>query len=142
MLPLHNRSLRLALSSIAIAVVANVAAVTALGAQTAAAGDSVALSLDDALRRGMERNADIGIARSRLRGAGAQRAAARSVFLPQITSQSSYSRTLRGPFSDLGRNVGSGTGNEELGSLFDELLSRKNSYSNSLGASQVLFNRQ
>jgi len=65
----------------------------------------------------MERNEDIGVARSRVRGASAQRAAARSVLLPQITSQSSYSRTLRGPFSDLGRSVRTETGNEEIGSL-------------------------
>ena len=141
MLRLINRSLRLPGLPIAVAIVASAVTMPELGAQAPASGDSIALSLDDALRRGMERNEDIGVARSRVRGAGAQRSAARSVFLPQITSQSSYSRTLRGPFSDLGRSVRSGTGSEELGSLFDELTSRKNSYSNSLGASQVLFNK-
>src|SRR6185503_14305263 len=68
--------------------------------------DTMTLSLGAAVHRAMQRNEDIGIARSQVRGASAQRASARSAFLPQITSQSSYSRTLRGPFSDIGSVAG------------------------------------
>jgi outer membrane protein TolC len=99
------------------------------------------LSLGAAVHRAMQRNEDIGIARSQVRGASAQRASARSAFLPQITSQSSYSRTLRGPFSDIGSVAGT-PADDQVNSFFDDLQGRKNTYTNSLGAQQLLFDRR
>ena len=101
--------------------------------------DSIPLSLDGAVRRAMQKNEDIVIARSQVRGAVAQRASARSAFMPQITSQTSYTRTLRGPFDDVG-SVGETGG--DVGPLLDDLLNRKNNYANTIGASQLLFDRR
>ena len=63
--------------------------------------DAVILSLDAAVRRAMQKNEDIVIARSQVRGATAQRASARSAFMPQINSQTRYARTMRGPLDDM-----------------------------------------
>jgi outer membrane protein TolC len=106
-----------------------------------AKADTMTLSLGAAVHRAMQRNEDIGIARSQVRGASAQRASARSAFLPQITSQSSYSRTLRGPFSDIGSVAGT-PADDQVNSFFDDLQGRKNTYTNSLGAQQLLFDRR
>jgi len=122
----------------AIAEIASVG--SAVHAQAPSKPDTIPLSLDAAVRRAMQHNEDIGIARSQVRGASAQRASARSLFLPQITSQSSYSRTLRGPFSDLGR-IPTETPDDQVGSLFNDISSRKNMYSNNIGASQLVFDR-
>jgi outer membrane protein TolC len=106
---------------------------------TTSSKDSIPLSLDGAVRRAMQKNEDIVIARSQVRGAMAQRASARSAFMPQITSQTSYTRTLRGPFDDIG-SVGEAGG--DVGPLLDDLLNRKNNYGNTIGASQLLFDRR
>jgi outer membrane protein TolC len=94
------------------------------------------LSLGAAVQRAMQRNEDIGIARSQMRSAMAQRVQARSAFMPQITSQTSYSRTLRGPLSDIGDVAGS------VEPFLNDLDSRRNMYSNTLGASQLVFDRK
>ena len=106
---------------------------------TTSSKDSIPLSLDGAVRRAMQKNEDIVIARSQVRGAMAQRASARSAFMPQITSQTSYTRTLRGPFDDIG-SVGETGG--DVGPLLNDLLNRKNNYANTIGASQLLFDRR
>src|SRR5687767_13638930 len=121
-----------------VALAAPAAVATAQNAP--ASQEPIALSLDAAVRRGMQRNEDIGIARAQVRGAMAQRASARSAFMPQITSQTSYARTLRGPFSDIGRLGGDAAG--EVEPLLDDLISRKNNYTNTLGASQLVFDRR
>jgi len=106
---------------------------------TTSSKDSIPLSLDGAVRRAMQKNEDIVIARSQVRGAMAQRVSARSAFMPQITSQTSYTRTLRGPFDDVG-SVGETGG--DVGPRLDDLLNRKNNYANTIGASQLLFDRR
>ena len=121
-----------------VALAAPAAVATAQNAPTSQ--EPIALSLDAAVRRGMQRNEDIGIARAQVRGAMAQRASARSAFMPQITSQTSYARTLRGPFSDLGHIGGDAAG--EVEPLLDDLISRKNNYTNTLGALQLVFDRR
>ena len=96
------------------------------------------LSLDAAVRRGIQRNEDLGIARAQVRGATAQRGSARSAFMPHLTSQSSYARTLRGPLSEIGRLSGDAG---QIEPLLNDLDSRKNTYSNTLGATQLVFDR-
>src|SRR5262245_48174560 len=121
MLRLNHRQLpiRWALS---VSIAATTGAASAAHAQSPSAGrDTMTLSLSAAVQRAMERNEDIGIARSQVRGASAQRASARSAFLPQINQQSSYTRTLRGPFSDVGRVDGNGT-DDQITPLFDDIL--------------------
>ena len=104
------------------------------------AREPMPLSLDDAVRRGMQRNEDIGIARAQLRGAMAQRGAARSAFMPHLTSQTSYARTLRGPFSEIGPSSGDAAG--QIEPLLDDLVGRKNTYAHTLGATQLVFDRE
>ena len=138
---LTHRPNRSHASSIVFAIVACAAVGSGMHAQAPSTkSDTIPLSLDAAVRRAMQRNEDIGIARSQVRGAMAQRTSARSAFLPQLTSQTSYQRTLRGPFSDLG-SIGAQP-EAEVQSLFDELESRKNNYSSGLGAKQLLFDRR
>lgn len=141
MLRLNHRHwpIRWALS---VSIAATTGAASAAHAQSPSAGpDTMTLSLSAAVQRAMQRNEDIGIARSQVRGATAQRTSARSAFLPQINQQASYTRTLRGPFSDVGRVDGNDT-DDQIGPLFDDMLSRKNSYTSTFGASQLLFDRR
>src|SRR5262245_13085400 len=141
MLRLTHRQLpiRWALS---VSIAATIGAASAAYAQSPSARpDTMALSLSAAVQRAMERNEDIGIARYQGRGPSAQRASARSAFLPQINQQSSYTRTLRGPFSDIGRVDGT-SADDQITPLFDDMLSRKNSYTSTFGASQLLFDRR
>ena len=126
---------------LAVSMAATVSIGSALHAQAPSAkSDTITLSLSAAVQRAMQHNEDIGIARSQIRGAAAQRSSARSAFLPQITSQTSYARTLRGPLSDIG-SLGGDVGGQ-VQPLLDDLNNRKNNYSNTLGASQLLFDRR
>src|SRR5262245_3438575 len=128
--------------ALSVSIAATTGAASAVNAQSpSATADTMTLSLAAALSRAMQRNEDIGIARSQVRGASAQRASARSAFLPQINQQSSYTRTLRSPFSDIGR-VDGNSADDQLAPLFDDMLNRKNSYTSSFGASQLLFDRR
>ena len=141
--PIHRLHRPIASASVvgqlAFAAVASPVAV-ATAQNAPASPEPMALSLDAAVRRGMQRNEDLGIARAQVRGALAQRASARSAFMPQITSQTSYARTLRGPFSDIDRLSGDPSGQSEL--LLDDLNDRKNNYTNTLGATQLVFDRR
>ena len=128
--------------ALSVAIAATTGAASAVNAQApSATADTMTLSLAAALSRAMQRNEDIGIARSQVRGASAQRASARSAFLPQINQQSSYTRTLRGPFSDIGR-VDGNSADDQVSPLLDDMLNRKNSYTSTFGASQLLFDRR
>ena len=132
-----HRLNRWALFCCLVATAAHVSTgVSVANAQTPVKSDSMTLSLSAAVARAMQRNEDIGIARSQIRGAMAQRAQARSAFMPQITSQTSYARTLRGPLSNIGESAGS------VEQLLDDLDARRNNYSNTLGASQLVFDRK
>lgn len=104
--------------------------------------DSLPLSLNDAVRRAMQRNEAIGISRSEVRGATADKQALRSVFKPQLSSASNLQRTIRSPFSGLEDLSSSGDLDPRLGGALNSLLARKNSYSGGLTASQLLFNRE
>lgn len=63
-----------------------------------AAGDTVVLSLDDAVRRALDESEEIRLARSQLELAGAEVTATGSQRLPQLSADAGYTRTFASPF--------------------------------------------
>lgn len=74
-------------------------------AQLAAAPDTIALSLREALARALERSEEVRIAQSQVAQAEASVASARSSLLPQVNTQLLYTRALRSVFQDAGFEV-------------------------------------
>ena len=71
----------------------------AVGAQApAAATDTVALSLDDAVRRAASQSEEVRLAQREVDLAAAQVTVARSQALPQVNGRVNYTRTFRSPF--------------------------------------------
>jgi outer membrane protein len=104
--------------------------------------DTLALGLADAIRSGLEKNEDVGIASSEARRARAQAVSARSAFLPHLSTESSYQRTIKSPFDDLGSSAALGAAGD-LDELFDRFDDAgKNSWSSTLQATQLLFDWQ
>lgn len=77
--------------------------VTVLASQTppipaVGAGDTVSISLDEALARALNQSEEIGLARSRLRQAEAQVTSVRAAALPQVNANLGYTKTLASAF--------------------------------------------
>lgn len=70
-----------------------------VAAPPAAAGDTVALTLDEALSRATGESQEIRLARSSIALADAQVTAARSAALPQLNGAVNYTRTFDSPFN-------------------------------------------
>ncbi|HEX3865490.1 MAG TPA: TolC family protein, partial [Gemmatimonadaceae bacterium] len=93
------------LNSILVPAITAVAAVAALGparasAQTAA-GATIRLSLDDALRIAQAQSPTIDVARAGVTRANGQRDQTRSQYFPQLNGTAGYTRTLQSQFSNL-----------------------------------------
>ncbi len=130
-----------------------------------ATGDSVALTLDQALARALGQSEEVRLARAQVRLAGTQVTAARAQALPQVNATAGYTRTFASPFNTGGgfaipdslrfspdstasvaerlryleQNAGN-AGLGGLGGLFGSLpLGRPNAYVAGLSGSQVLY---
>lgn len=139
---------------------------TAASDSTTARGDTVALSLDDALSRAFGKSEEVRLARSQVELAETQVTSARSAALPQISGSLNYTRTFQSPYGGTGsgfqipdslrfepdstasmaeriryleRNAPN-AGLEGLGGLFGNLpFGQQHAYVASVNASQLLY---
>jgi len=77
---------------------AGASSVSAPSAPQDESGDTIALSLEEAVARAVESSQEIRLARAQMDQASAQVTAARAVALPQITANVGYTRTFASPF--------------------------------------------
>lgn len=70
----------------------------------AAPGDTIRLSIEEAVARATEQSQEVRLARAQVEAAAAQVTSARSAALPQITANLGYTRTFASPF-DVGQGV-------------------------------------
>ena len=132
----------------------------------AAEGDTVALSLDDALGRAFGKSEEVRLARSAVELAETQVTSARSVALPQINGSLNYTRTFQSPYGGSGAGFqipdslrfepdstasmaeriryleknAPNAGLEGLGGLFGNLpFGQEHAYVASVNASQLLY---
>jgi outer membrane protein TolC len=141
----------------------------AAGAQDSSAvalGDTIALSLDDALGRAFGKSEEVRLARSQVELAETQVTSARSAALPQISGSLNYTRTFQSPYEGSGAGFqipdslrfepdstasmedriryleenAPNAGLEGLGGLFGNLpFGQEHTYIASLNASQLLY---
>lgn len=131
-----------------------------------ASGDTLALSLDDALGRAFGKSEEVRLARSQVELAETQVTSARSAALPQISGSLNYTRTFQSPYGGSGAGFqipdsmrfepdstasiadriryleqnASNAGLEGLGGLFGNLpFGQEHTYIASVNASQLLY---
>ena len=131
-----------------------------------ARGDTVALSLDDALGRAFGKSEEVRLARSQVELAETQVTSARSVALPQVNGSLNYTRTFQSPYGGSGAGFqipdsmrfepdstasmaeriryleqnAPNAGLEGLGGLFGNLpFGQQHAYVASVSASQLLY---
>jgi outer membrane protein TolC len=141
-------------------------AAAATDSSAIAQGDTVALSLEDALGRAFTRSEEVGLARSEVELAETQVTSARSVALPQISGSLNYTRTFQSPYGGSGSGFqipdslrfqpdstasmaeriryleqnAPNAGLEGLGGLFGNLpFGQQHAYVASVNASQLLY---
>jgi outer membrane protein TolC len=140
--------------------------VSATDSAAIAQGDTVALSLEDALGRAFGKSEEVRLARSEVELAETQVTSARSVALPQISGSLNYTRTFQSPYGGSGAGFqipdslrfepdstasmaeriryleqnAPNAGLEGLGGLFGNLpFGQQHAYVASVNASQLLY---
>jgi outer membrane protein TolC len=91
--------------TVPVAAQANPARAGSEAARAAATGDTIRLSLGDALAAAGAESEEVRGAEAQLRGANAQARVARSNLLPQVNTQLVYTKTLRSVFQGAGFEI-------------------------------------
>jgi outer membrane protein len=87
------------LTSVSIVTIALIAGATAARAQARAQGDSIPVTLANAIERAIGESQEVRLARSQVRLAEAQVGSVRSGIFPQLDGRVGYTRTFASPFS-------------------------------------------
>jgi len=106
-----------------------------------AAGDTLALSLEESVRLAVANNTDIRVMREKVSEAGAATAEARTAFLPQLTGSAGYTRLDTAPYIPASRlRMFGGSGSTADGAVPDRItIGLRDNYAASLELRQPLF---
>lgn len=124
----------------AVAILVTVLVAVPVAAQAPVRGDTLVLSLGEAVRRGVELSEEVRSARAGRQIAEGQVTQARSGAFPQVTAALGYNRTLASIFDDLVLGPPPGEGEEPMDDLFAGLpFGRPNIWNASIQITQPLY---